>query len=112
MPSRVSFAALALAGAAALASTAAHAGGHVSLSVGINAFPGAVAAPVYVQPAPVYVQPAPLYAQPQAVYVQPNVYAVPPVVYTQPAVVYPPTVAYVGGVYVGGGPRWHHHHWR
>ena len=57
------------------AASAAHAGGDVSLSIGVHAPYG------YVQPAPVYVQPQPIYVQPRPVYVQP-----------QPAYVYPQTV--------------------
>jgi hypothetical protein len=101
------FVAAAIVGAATLASGAAHAGGHVNFSVGVNV-------PMYA--APVYVQPQPVYVQPQTVYV-PNVYAQPQVVYTQPQVVYPPAVTYYSqpavvigaGYYVGGGHHHHHH---
>ena len=107
------FVAAAIVGAATLASGAAHAGGHVNFSLGVNV--------PMVAPAPVYVQPAPVYVQPQPVYV-PNPYAQPQVIYTQPQVVYPPAVAYYGqpavvigaGYYGGGGGghRHHHRHWR
>ena len=107
MPFRPLLAA-AIVGAATLASGAAHAGGHVNFSVGLNV-PVYAAAPVYVQPAPVYVQPQPVYV--------PSPYAQPQVVYTQPPVVYPPAVTYYSqpAVVIGagfyGGHR-HHRHWR
>jgi len=92
-------ASLALAAATLGATGAAHAGSHVSWSIGINV-PGP--APVYVQPAPVYVEPAPV------------VYAPPPrVVYVRPQpVMYAPAPVYVrpAPVYVEYGRGWHHHH--
>ena len=85
-------ASLALAAATLGATGAAHAGSHVSWSIGINV-PG---------PAPVYVEPAPV------------VYAPPPrVVYVRPEpVMYAPAQVYVrpAPVYVEYGRGWHHHH--
>lgn len=113
------FAALALSAGALGATSAAHAGGHVSLAIGVGV---PLASPVYVQPAPVYVQPAPAYSQPQVVYTQPQV------VYSQPQVVYAPAPVYYrpAASVVIGGPiyrsGWHGHgrehghghrgHWR
>lgn len=95
---------LLMAGAAAVLSvaalgfsSAAHARGDVSFSVGVstpgvvigvsNAYPvytapvyGYHQQPVYVQPAPVYVQPRPVY-RPRPIYVQAPVYVAPPPVY-------------------------------
>ena len=105
------FIAMAIAAAGcALSAGAAHAGGHVSWSVGINVAPvGAVVtnAPVYLEPAPVYVEPAPVYyAPPPPVYYAPRVVYRPVPVYVAPPVVYRPApVIYAGGYYP-------YHHYR
>ena len=66
-----SLAAALLATAATLVAGAAHAGGHVSWSIGINA-PVYAPVPVYVQPQPVYVsEPVPVYYPAQGGYYQP-----------------------------------------
>lgn len=107
--------ALATAGAV-LGSASAHAGGHVSWSVGINLPPvgvvvGAPAYPAYpvYAPAPVYVEPAPVYApvyEPAPVYYRPA-----PVVYGPPAYYYPRHRAYYRPVPVAA-PYPYHRHWR
>ncbi|WP_298923232.1 hypothetical protein [uncultured Ramlibacter sp.] len=88
--------------AALLAGTAAHAGGGVSWSVGVHAAPGVVFgatnAPVYA--APVY-QPN-YYVQAVPNYVPPPILYVPPVVY--PTAYYAPPVYWRAGVsHYGGG---------
>lgn len=85
---------------AALAATAAHAGG-VQWHIGIN-LPGVmVPAPVVVQP-PVVYAPPPVYVAPQPVYVAPQpVYVAP-----QPRVVYGPPPGWYGR------PGYHRHHER
>jgi hypothetical protein len=62
------FAAAALALGAVGATSAAHAGTDVFLSIGMIAPSGYG----YVQPAPVYVAPQPVYVQPRPVYMQPH----------------------------------------
>lgn len=108
-------AAIAFAAALGGAASAAHAGGNVQFSIGVQ-LPAApvyvhappmygapmYGAPVYVQPAPVYVQPRPIYVQPRPVYVQPRpVYVQPPPVYVSP-----PRYVY------GDRRAWQHRHWQ
>jgi hypothetical protein len=83
-----------LATATMLGTGAAHAGGHVSWSIGISApLVGAVIgnapyyapAPVYVPAPPVYVAPRPVYVAPAPVYYPPvRDYRADPVIYTYP----------------------------
>ncbi|WP_427911613.1 hypothetical protein ACPWT1_13085 [Ramlibacter sp. MMS24-I3-19] len=106
-----SIASVALVGMAVLgAAEAAHAGGHVSVGIGVNLGAPVMAAPVYAQP--VYAQPAPVYVQPAPVVMPQSVYTVPPVVYTQPPVVYPAGAVYYGAPVVvrPGYGHWHGHH--
>lgn len=105
---------LALASAGTLlCSASAHAGGHVSWSIGINApVVGAVvssvpAYPVYApayEPYPVYA-PAPVYVAPPPVYVRPA-----PVLYGPPAYYYPRHHGYYRPVPVE--PPYPRRHWR
>jgi hypothetical protein len=116
-----SFAAALVAIASTLGAGAAHAGGHVSWSIGINTpIVGTVVtnAPVYYEPAPVYYQPAPVYYQPAPVYAPAPVYVSTPVYRAAPQVAYyprygahyrPVPVAYPR-YYRGGHPH-HHARW-
>ena len=69
-----------VASTALLGTGVAHAGGHVSWSIGIGvpvvgavvgSAPYYAGAPVYVEPAPLYVEPAPVYVEPAPVYAAP-----------------------------------------
>ena len=86
--------------ASTLGAGAAHAGGHVSWSIGINT-PVYAPAPVYVSQPPVYVSaPVPVYQEePQVAYYPPRA------VYYQPA----PVVVY--RPYYRGWHHRHHPHW-
>lgn len=113
---RKALAVVTLAAAGTLGAGAAHAGGNVYWSIGINApldsygsSIGTVISngPVY-RPAPVYVQPAPvIYAPPPVVVVSRPVYMPPPVVVVRPRPVY---VAQPAPVYVA--PGHYHRHWK
>jgi len=95
------FAAAALVVSALAIAPAAHAGGNVYFSVGVQA-----AAPVYVEPAPVYAQPQPVYVQPAPVYVRPAP------VYVQPQVVYARPQFYAGPGWRGRESGWDRDDWR
>jgi hypothetical protein len=97
-------AAAALAIAAIGATSAAHASGHVYLSVGVQAVP------IYVEPAPVYVQAQPMYVQPRPIYVQPPAYAVHSEVYGRPC---PPRYdSYFEEERAWRPAEWHRRAWR
>ena len=118
-------AAAALAVVALGAATAAHAGGDISWSIGIQT-PGVYVQPapvyyppqpvysqpalVYYPPQPVYSQPAPAYYPPQPTYVQPRpVYVQPAPVYVQPRPVFVQQPAY--GYYYDNGRDWRRAEW-
>lgn len=102
------FAAAALVASALAIAPAAHAGGNVYFSVGVQP-----AAPVYVDPAPVYVQPQPVYVQPQPVYVEPApVYVRPRPVFVQPPVVYGRPQYYAAPGWRGREGGWDRDGWR
>ena len=102
-------ASIAAVGALGLASTAAHAGGNVTWSVGISLPPVTTVignARVYHAPPPVVYAPPPVIYQPPPVYVQPH----PVYVHPAPRVIYapPPQVVYQ----TGWAPPGHRKKWK
>src|SRR5262245_37568979 len=95
---------VALAVAAAGATSAAHARTDVYVSVGVGG------TPAYVEPGPVYYPPRPVYVEPRPVIVQPPVYAAPVETYVRPC---PPGYdASYEDERDWRGAEWHRRYWR
>ena len=101
--------ALAAAGGLMVATAPAHAGGHVSLSIGLGVPIGGVVG--YAPPPVYYAPPVQYYDPPPVVYAPPVIYAPQPRYYAPP-VVYGPAPAYYGarvGWRDGWAPGYGHH---